>query len=221
VGTEGAWEGLRGLLQRVPEGVPSAFEPGATRYLQELRQWSRAGRLTGYRGDEGRIRELLGASLLLLIAVPELAGPLADVGSGPGVPGLIIKLARPTWAVTLIEGRRRPANFLRHVVRALDLADVTVVEARAEAPAIRARLAHRFHAVTIRAVAPVAEAVALALPLVNPRGRLVVGVGPREARAEQWGTVREADGAPLLGRRRFVVVSGCPPWPGDAVPRGT
>ena len=58
-----------------------------------------------------RIRHLVVESLMLLAALPEPAAPLLDIGTGPGVPGLILKLARPEWEVVLIEAGRRRVEF--------------------------------------------------------------------------------------------------------------
>ena len=70
---------------------------------------------------------------MLLAALPEPASPLLDIGTGPGVPGLILKLARPDWEVVLIEAAQRRTNFLRHVIRQLGVSGVRVVWGRAEA----------------------------------------------------------------------------------------
>jgi len=59
-------------------------------------------------------------------------GHTMDVGSGAGLPGIVIKILLPSKRVTLLESRRRRANFLRHVIRALKLVDVSVLEDRVE-----------------------------------------------------------------------------------------
>ena len=68
-------------------------------------------RLTAYRDRAARVRHLVVESLMLLAALPEPASPLLDIGTGPGVPGLILKLARPAWEVVLIEAAQ-PAGQL-------------------------------------------------------------------------------------------------------------
>jgi 16S rRNA (guanine527-N7)-methyltransferase len=198
------------LAARVPGGVPDDFEPQARRYLAEVERWTRLGRLTGYGAGADRIRELIGGSLLFLCGAADLNAPLADVGSGPGVPGLILKLARPDWSITLVEARRRPANFLRQVLRALELRGVEVVEGRVEAPEIAGRLRGRFRGVTLRAVARPEDAIRLARPLMAPGGLAIIALGAERGAPKASGIIREVEGSPLLGRRRFLIVAADP-----------
>ncbi len=69
-----------------------------------------------------------------LSVVPLLsrADALMDIGSGAGFPGIPIKLVSPEKPVYLVEPRRKRANFLRHVIRELDLANTHVIEGRVE-----------------------------------------------------------------------------------------
>ncbi len=93
---------------------------------------------------------------------------VVDVGSGAGLPGLPLAIARPDLSVTLLEPLLRRANFLTEVVAELDLADrVTVVRARAED--------HRsqYDVVTARAVAALPKLLGWCLPLLAPGGELL------------------------------------------------
>src|SRR3989304_3054327 len=108
------------------------FETGTRVFLEELGRWSRVSRLTGYRSVAEQVIHLILDSLLFLMVIPEPAVPVLDIGSGPGVPGLVLKLARPAWPVTLGEANRRPATFMRHVVRRLGLDGAEIREGRAE-----------------------------------------------------------------------------------------
>src|SRR5262245_6386956 len=156
---------------------------------------------------------------MLLRALPEPAPPLLDIGSGPGVPGLILKLARPEWDVVLIEATRRRANFLRHVVRRLGLEGVRVHGERAEA-LTSGELAGRFTTVTMRAVVAPSEAATLAQPFLASGGALVVPLGPQTS--FRMGRVHEvALTAPgeLPLRRQFLIIPATELDPG--VPRGT
>jgi 16S rRNA G527 N7-methylase RsmG len=156
---------------------------------------------------------------MLLAALPEGAAPLLDIGSGAGVPGLVLKLARPGWPVALIEAARRRANFLRHVSRVLALRDVSILEGRAETLGTGS-MAGRFHTVTMRAVAGGALAERLAAPFLDPGGALVLSLGP--ATRVPRGTVREITMAvpgQLPWRRRFLIIPAAELTLG--VPRGT
>jgi 16S rRNA (guanine527-N7)-methyltransferase len=191
-------------------GVPidPRFEARARVYIEELGRWNRVSRLTGYRSEAEQIEHLVLDSLLFLAVLPEPAAPLLDIGSGAGVPGLILKLARPQWPVTLVEANRRRANFLRHVVRRLELADVEVREERAEALGTAAGLGSAFRTVTMRAVTVPAAGLELARPFLGPKGRLVVPIGPA-ARAGLGSTRQVTVAAPRFGlriHRRFLII---------------
>ena len=187
--------------------LPAAFPAQAALYLDELERWQRVAGLTGYRDRGARARHLLLESLLLLAVLPEPAAPLLDIGSGPGIPGLILKLARPDWEIVLIEATRRRANFLRHVIRHLGLRGTSVHWGRAEALA-QSPLAGRFQTVAMRAVAARGVAEGLAAPFLRADGVLVRALGPREG-AAGTGSRREVTlnlPGELPWRRQFLII---------------
>lgn len=103
---------------------------------------------------------------------------LADVGSGAGLPGLALAIARPDLDVTLIEPLLRRTRFLDEAVERLGLqSQVTVLRARAEEVSKETV----FHIVTARAVAPLARLAGWCLPLVAPGGDLVAMKGSTAA----------------------------------------
>jgi 16S rRNA (guanine527-N7)-methyltransferase len=110
------------------------------------------------------------AGLAAVDAAP--AGPLADVGSGGGLPGLVLAIMRPERAVHLIEATARKAAFIAEAAGDLGLA-VEVHPQRSEAVA-RGPLRDAFPCVVARALAPPPIAVELCLPLCRPGGRLVL-----------------------------------------------
>ena len=127
---------------------------------------------------------MLGHHLLDSLAVaPHLAGAsLADVGSGAGLPGIPLALARPDVAVTLIESSHKKATFLRQAAIELALENVEVVNERVEAWAA----APRFAVVISRAFSDLPEFVALAGRLCADGGVLAAmkGVHPYEEIAQ-------------------------------------
>jgi 16S rRNA (guanine527-N7)-methyltransferase len=101
------------------------------------------------------------------------ARTVVDVGSGAGLPGLPLKIARPDLRVTLIESDGRKAAFLVRACAELRLKDVDVVARRAEDAGGDARYREAFDVAVARAVAPLPVLVELCLPLVRVGGRLL------------------------------------------------
>jgi 16S rRNA (guanine527-N7)-methyltransferase len=188
--------------------VDPAFTSRAQIYLSELAAWSRVARLTGYARIEDRIGHLLVESLLFLRVMPEPASPVVDLGTGAGVPGLVLQMARPAWTVWFVEANRRRANFVRHVLRALGLDPAAVHLGRAEHLAI-GPLRGRAQTVTLRAVAAPDDAVRLARPFLAVGGHVVLHLGsavrsaPPGGRIEQ---VRLPDDGPLPRERAFLIL---------------
>jgi len=132
---------------------------------------------------------------LLASEVPQGA-TVADLGSGAGLPGLVLALARDDLRVTLIEPMARRGAFLTEVVGALGLGRVTVVRGRAEewsGP-------ERFDVVTARALAPLPKLLTWGLPLVTDGGVLLAMKG--SSAAEEI----EAAGRELAKRRASAEV---------------
>lgn len=118
-----------------------------------------------------------------------------DVGSGAGLPGIPLAIARPDLTIVLLESMARRVTWLHEVIAELELA-VTVYRGRAEEPRVRSELGGN-DVVTARAVAPLGRLVQWALPLVAPGGRLlaVKGASAEEEVARDFGVVRAAGGA--------------------------
>ncbi|HEY0950298.1 16S rRNA (guanine(527)-N(7))-methyltransferase RsmG [Nocardioides sp.] len=113
---------------------------------------------------------------LLASAIPTGAS-VCDVGSGAGLPGLVLAIARPDLRVTLVEPLLRRTTFLTEVVSELELATVEVVRARADA----LHGERRFAVVTSRAVAPLERLLDWSMPLVEPSGELLAMKGSSAA----------------------------------------
>ncbi len=133
---------------------------------------------------------------------------VVDVGSGGGMPGLPLKIARPRLHVVLVEADRRKAAFLVHAAAELAL-DVEVVAERAETAA---HGPHResFDAAVCRALAPMPVLAELCLPFVRVGGRLLALKGQVEEAAAAiallGGGPAEVVPAPSPARERGVVV---------------
>ena len=105
-------------------------------------------------------------------------GSICDVGSGAGLPGIVVAALRPSQPVILLEPLLRRSTFLTEVVDDLELAHVTVVRARAED---YAREAPEHGTVIARAVAPLVRLAGWSLPLVEPGGWLLAIKGDSAA----------------------------------------
>lgn len=117
-----------------------------------------------------------------------------DIGSGAGLPGIPLAIARPDLRIVLLEAMARRVVWLREVVTELGLG-VSVHRGRAEDPLVRAEFAGN-DAVTARAVAPLGRLAGWALPLVAPNGRLLAikGASAEEEMARDIEAVRAAGG---------------------------
>lgn len=109
---------------------------------------------------------------LLGEAVPEGAD-VCDIGTGAGLPGLVLALLRPDIRCTLVEPLLRRTTFLAEAVGTLAVTNVEIVRARAEA--LHGR--RTFSVVTSRAVAPLPKLLAWSMPLVRPGGQLLAMKG--------------------------------------------
>jgi 16S rRNA (guanine527-N7)-methyltransferase len=120
-------------------------------------------------------------SLTVLPLLPPGPHRLADVGSGGGVPGLPLAVARPDAQVLLIESTKKKAAFLREAVRELGLANVSVSEQRAEDVGLSAERRERFDVAVARAVATMAWLAEWCLPLARKGGKVLAMKGPKVA----------------------------------------
>lgn len=144
-------------------------------YLDLLLKWNARTNLTAIRNPEQIVQRHFGESLF---AVQHLGDPLPDtlldLGSGAGFPGLPIAMLHSEMRVTLAESQNKKATFLREAVRTLQLPNVEVWPARAEAlPPDR-----HFHTVTLRAVDDMAAAMAAAAPRATHQLLLLTGTSP-------------------------------------------
>ena len=183
-----------------------------------LAEAGRTHNLTALRTDyEVATKHVIDSLTCLLTGLFEAGGRLADVGSGAGFPGLILKIARPSLAVTLIDSARKKTAFLSRAVDRLGLDRVTVLTERAEALGRLPEHRGRYDLAVARAVSGLAVDLEYAVPLLAPGGHFVAMKGPRVveelARGERAAEVLGAELTevldlvlPLAGERRALVV---------------
>lgn len=117
-------------------------------------------------------RHVLNSALVARLIRPRLVG---DIGSGAGLPGIPLAIARPDAQFVLIEPMERRVDWLQTQADELGLTNVTVVRARAE----EAPYVGRFDQVTARAVSALKTLIPSVVPLVRPGGELVLMKGAR------------------------------------------
>ncbi len=143
-------------------------DPRLERWLKAL--VSTSG-LTAVRDFDEAWRVHLEGSLVAVEQVRASGGPVVDVGSGGGAPGLPIAAALPDLSMTLLEASARKCVFLRRV--AAEFRNILVVRGRAEEQPLES-----YRTALAKALAPPPVAAELCLPLVSKGGAAIVYVGP-------------------------------------------
>jgi 16S rRNA (guanine527-N7)-methyltransferase len=167
-----------------------AFAEPLLAYLALLARWNQTYNLTAIRDPREMVAKHLLDSLAMHPFVDALAqrgGKLADLGTGPGLPGIPLAIVKPGLRVTLVESNGKKARFLREAVRQLALKDVRVAESRIEA----VDEPGAYDAITARALATLPLIVELGGHLLGPEGVLLAmkGVYPADeiaALAQGW-----------------------------------
>jgi 16S rRNA (guanine527-N7)-methyltransferase len=203
------------LAESVAEGiaalgvpVPAEAQPKLLDYLALIGKWNRVHNLTAVRDSAKMVTHHLLDSLAVL---PHLTGPrVLDVGSGAGLPGIVLAIARPAWQVTLLDSNHKKAAFLRQAAIELKLPNVEVVCERVE----KFRAAVPYDVVISRAFSDLAEFATAALPLLAPNGTIAAmkGVLPYEELAQLPSTVRRIReivlAVPGLDAERHLILLG-------------
>ena len=141
-------------------------------YLALLARWNQTYNLTAVRDPREMVAKHLLDSLAMLPFVGDV-DTLADLGTGAGLPGIPLAIARPTLQVTLVESNGKKARFMREALRQLGLRNARVVESRIEAFDAPGQC----DAITARALATLPLILELGGHLLKPHGRLLAMKG--------------------------------------------
>ncbi len=149
-------------------------------YLALLRKWNKVYNLTALREPEKMVSHHLLDSLAVVPYIE--ARRILDVGSGAGLPGIPLAIARDDWRVTLLDSSHKKAAFLKQAAIELKLSNVTVCCERVEAWLPE----QKFELIISRAVSDLAEFVTLSKHLLHEGGRFAAmkGVYPHEEIAQ-------------------------------------
>jgi len=226
--------GLRALVKTGAAALGVDLSDAAVELLlcygRELTRWNERVNLTAITEPQAVITKHFLDALSALPYLPAGAVPLVDVGTGGGLPGLALKLARPELELVLLESVGKKAEFLRRAVEALGLSGVRVYQGRAEEAGRDPELREGFAVGTARAVAALPVSAELVLPLVQVGGLFIAFKGPAvqeevEAAARAFSVlggkveaVRELALPGGAGRRALVLVRKVAPTPA-AYPR--
>ena len=159
--------------------LPASASASLAQYLSLLAKWNRTYNLTAIREPERMITHHVLDSLAVLPHLPERAGlRVLDVGSGGGVPGMPLAIARPDWRVVMLDSNHKKSAFVQQAVIELALGNAEAVTARVEdyAPAAP------FDIVISRAFSDLATFAESSARHLAPGGRLVAmkGIYPDE-----------------------------------------
>ena len=143
--------------------LPAAAQRQLLAFRDLLLKWNRIYNLTALRDPDQAVPHHLLDSLAILPHVGD--GPLLDVGSGGGLPGIPLAIARPDLAITLVDTVQKKAAFLQQAAIELELKNVAVHHARVE------EMRGQYAQISSRAFAELARFVSLTRHLLAPGGR--------------------------------------------------
>ncbi len=144
-----------------------SLTPPLLAYLALLLRWNATYNLTAIRDAREMVTKHLLDSLSIVPFVGDVA--VADLGSGAGLPGIPLAIARPGCQVTMVESNGKKARFLREAIRHLGLDNARVAECRAEA----LNEPGHYPIVTARALATLDKLIGFGGHLLSPSGRLL------------------------------------------------
>ncbi|MEO0513963.1 MAG: 16S rRNA (guanine(527)-N(7))-methyltransferase RsmG [Planctomycetota bacterium] len=195
---------LQALGFEMPPEVLAKLEA----YLDLILKANETTNLTAIRHREQAWSRLIVDSLTPLPGLPEDQEDLQliDIGTGAGLPGIPLAIARPDVAVTLIEATGKKIAFLQSVIDTLELTNTTAVQDRAENVGQESAFRGRFDVAVSRAVGPMPVVLEYSLPLLKLGGRMLAMKGPKaESELEASG-----DAILKLGGGEVMVVDAYP-----------
>ncbi|NWG07126.1 MAG: 16S rRNA (guanine(527)-N(7))-methyltransferase RsmG [Chloroflexi bacterium] len=158
-------------------------------YEKELLEWNQKFNLTAIRDVESiRTKHFLDSFSCVLAWKTSPPNHLIDVGTGAGFPGLPLKILYPNMKLTLVESVGKKAMFCQHIVSVLGLANVEVIQARAEVLGQEESYREKYDWAVARAVANLNVLSEFLLPLVKMNGAMLAQKGengPAEAQSAE------------------------------------
>ena len=144
-----------------------------TTYYHELLTWNKKINLVSVRSDlDIPIKHFID-SLTLLPHIKSKTGQVLDIGSGAGFPGIPLKIALNALTVVLLESSRKKSSFLKHIIRSLNLTDITVINNRSEILMEDETYRGRFEVVISRATLKLPQLLWIGGFFLSPNGSLI------------------------------------------------
>jgi 16S rRNA (guanine527-N7)-methyltransferase len=182
-------EGARTFGIHLDETTVAAFDL----FLRELLKWNQKINLTAIRSETGIITKHFLDSLSVHPYLPK-SSSLLDIGSGPGFPGIPLKMVEPALEVTLIDSVRKKIDFQRHILRKLGLKGIDAVHGRVQESEILQRMEGRYDYVVSRAFSDLSTFLILSYPFLKERGIALAMKG--ELKGEEEVDSREGERVP-------------------------
>lgn len=168
-------------LETLGLDVPASILEQLATYLDLLLETNRTMNLTAVRDRDRAWRRLIIDSLTLLPGLDDLPedSALIDIGSGAGLPGLPVAMARPDLRITSLDATGKKIRFQQQVIETLGLSNATAIQDRAETIGHDPEHRDRYDVAVNRAIGPMAELLEYSLPLVKIGGSILAMKGPK------------------------------------------
>lgn len=195
-------------LAKLELSLPQPLLERLALYLGLLLEANEQFNLTAIREPKAAWRRHIIDSLTVLPGLDHLGqgATVIDVGSGGGLPGIPMAIARPDLSVTLLEATGKKAQFLRRCAAELPLPNVKVIQERAEIVGQDKTHRQSYDAAVCRAIGPLREILEYTLPLVRLGGVLLAMKGPKA----QQELADAADALDVLGGGELQVYDAYP-----------
>lgn len=201
---------LSELIQPLLAGFPDSRVDLLLRYRDMLHERNQRVNLTAVRDFDGIERRLILESLRLVPVIAERVGTgkIMDLGSGGGIPGIILAIAFPDCEFSLLDATGKKVQFQREVIESLNLPNVQAAQGRAEELGHDINWRNSFDVVSARAVTSLSALMELGLPFVSMKGWMVLPKGvdideemdiARKATGKLGGTIVSQDILPDAG----------------------
>jgi 16S rRNA (guanine527-N7)-methyltransferase len=187
------------------------------RYYQEILVWNAKINLLSRSSSEDTLLKNFIDSLTAIRFLPKRESRVLDMGSGGGFPGIPLKIACPTLHVSLLESSRKKTSFLKHIIRMLQLTEITVIHERAENLPGQESCRNSFDAVISKAAFKLPQFLTLGASFLCPGGILMAmksaDIGDELAEAQSAAatagvllTASHAMTLPVTGDRRQILI---------------